>query len=390
MNIETMMAREDYYPVIQETIGRYFRKVKNLEVTVSLSEIPGGLPLRSSLRPLCISTFPLNAGMKKFLYAEYNIRKNKLKYLAAKLGVFFFTLSRQVFLDKTIYISGLPANEQDLFICPCNRTIRFYDFKKNVVDCIVKTGRRNDFMKNQVEFRKNHCHSFIPEVVEVGDDWYREKIMHGHALARVTDSQIYSRSEIQAVECIGRLIKDTASMIGIDDYWAELHKSFSLIENRLSNECGDGLKIFEEIFSDFKNIFHDRKLRIPVAVSHGDLQRGNIWVDDNGKILIYDWETAGNRSVWFDLMVFWCDMHKSAFCTDILKSLQENQKLFRFDTEPRSADDLSIISGIILLEEMLFQLSEITQLETDFQHVRLSEAAKALKNYMERTVSTWF
>lgn len=106
---------------------------------------------------------------------------------------------------------------------------------------------------------------------------------------------------------------------------------------------------------------------IPLTLTHGDLQTGNIYVDEqNKKLYIIDWETVKQKSVWYDAATVMCSTRRankfSAMINDRFdKSVQK--KLFVFDKQ--STHSMNLVAAILILEEMGFFLDEIVDLPNE-------------------------
>ena len=84
---------------------------------------------------------------------------------------------------------------------------------------------------------------------------------------------------------------------------------------------------------------------ITIGFSHGDLQPGNIWIENKTKkIYIIDWESWGERSIWYDKEVLFGGLRPGSIST-YLKNKKEG------------AD-----KNIVILEDILFQLNELNSL----------------------------
>ena len=86
---------------------------------------------------------------------------------------------------------------------------------------------------------------------------------------------------------------------------------------------------------------------IEVGLSHGDLQAGNIWIENiTEKVYIIDWESYGTRSVGYDY---------AALCRD----LRKRSGIARLASSNVTED------VVILYEDLLFKLEELISLPGD-------------------------
>ncbi|PKM71553.1 MAG: hypothetical protein CVU91_13280 [Firmicutes bacterium HGW-Firmicutes-16] len=227
MNISAMLEREPFYNVLFKTTSSYFRQVHGVEVNVGFNKTGDCKKLYLYCLPSFIAGEKITKGMREFLYSEYNIRGSLLKYLIGKLGVFAVTISHGLAANKRFYIEPSEAVKKPIFILPCNRSIRFYDFENDYVDCMVKESYRADFMENQMRFRLSNDYFFVPKVIEYGYRWYRERIMHGNPLARVRNQAAYRKGTADALAYMGVIAKDTIQYVDCGEYVRGLRDNIS-------------------------------------------------------------------------------------------------------------------------------------------------------------------
>lgn len=375
-----MVQRENFPTLILNTIKHYYKQKYNIDIELCETNRRRSADLFLYYVPLFLSTRKVSKKAKELLYAEYNIRGNIGKYILGKLLVFFVSHSKGLLASKCYKISSC-INDSEIYICPCNRTVRFYDFKKDTVDCMLKNGYSSVLMHNQITFRNSKNYSFVPPVLGSGQDWYSEKIMHGHALARVTNKQLYHLSINKAIEDIGCIVHDTIHYINNHEYAQILDSELESILLKLGFE--EGSQEVETINS-FKNILRSKievtTFKVPLCISHGDLQEGNIWVKDDGQILIYDWETVATRSVWYDPLTLFFGLHNKPYDDELGVFVRNNKQFLIYDLEKNySETELLSIEHIIVFEDMLFQLTEATQLSENYIRVRTNQIINNIK-----------
>lgn len=377
MNTKTMLSRENFLEVLLGTIAAYYRQVHGAEVTLSLKKQKGAKPLYLYYKPLFVSAFPLGKGAKEFLYSEYNIRGSILKYLIGKLGVFVITNSFGIGAAKRIYISGAEGVNTRLFISPCNRTVRFYDFEADTVDCILKEGYKPLFLNNQLDFRMNCRYDFVPKVLKRGPNWYSERIMHGHALARVRDIPTRLESFWQLESSIKQLAEDTRENLPGQAYFAGLKQQvLSLCAQLLEQSDPQGEQV-ARCLETMQTRMAGLEMTIPTCISHGDLQEGNIWASRDGRVLIYDWETCGRRSVWYDPITLHYSLHNRGPGYNLPGLLKtDTQWLMNDPQKAYTPRQLEFVCSIVLTEDILFQLQEAMQLAGGYSQKRAKEVLK--------------
>ena len=105
---------------------------------------------------------------------------------------------------------------------------------------------------------------------------------------------------------------------------------------------------------------------IPTCISHGDFQTGNIWMDETGKTWLYDWETAGRRSVWYDSAVL-CYSLRRPYGWSELAALPAPDRLLNCDRRKQYCpDEFAAIKQVILMEDILFYMEDMLELPEDW------------------------
>lgn len=375
MDSKTMLDREPFKKVLISTINEYFHNVAKKDIKAAEIQENGLTAAYVFMKPFFVSYFPFPDGLAEHLYSEYNIRGSILKYIIGKAGVFATLNSGALLAKDKIFISEEAKNE-GFFIGPCNRTIRFYYYKEEYVDIIVKKGYRNDFLANQIAFREKVDIPFIPKILEHGDNWYREAIMHGNALARVRSDRVYKQALKQVDDALQTLASYERKTVSSADYCDQLRGEAIRLAKAIDNGMADNLSaVLSELKID--------TMKVPIAISHGDLQSGNIWVERNGKTLIYDWETVARRSVWFDPTVLYRNLHSGCFAVNIYQSLNADKRIFANDInkDEYGEREYRIIEKIIVLEDLIFCLNEATQLLPEYALPRTRIVVDSFEKY---------
>ena len=249
------------------------------------------------------------------------------------------------------------------------------------VDCIVKSGFTDKYFRNQLEFRKKHSYIFMLPLLEYGDSWFREPILQGHPLARVTDSKAYKKGIDDALAGIKELAIDTYEEIDANQYIQYLKDQITEKIEKAKNI--KNITCQSEVFQmlDIVGDLDANEFIVPVCEGHGDFQTGNIWVDKNGKTWIYDWETSGKRSVWYDTAVLMYSLRRDRGWKLFVDKNDISDVLVCDKKKNYTECQFSYIKGIILLEDLLFYLDDMLELPSNwgkdiFEHniTNISEA----------------
>lgn len=363
-----MLEREPFLKILITTLESYFNVVKGKAIQVSLEKSENARKLFLYYKPSFISERFLTQEMRKFLYSEYNIRGNIIKFLIGKLGVFIITHSFGQLAKIKLYLRySEDSLGESIFISPCNRSIRFYYFEKGYVDCIVKEGYGDIYMHNQLSFRLKYRYSFIPNILTSGERWYREKIMYGNPLIRVRNQKAFLKGQTQALENLKELKHETLEFVNIAHYITHLkNEIFTLFERFPKHQ-----DIVKHSSFVCLNEFPEKRIKdcfllVPVAMTHGDFQGGNIWLTEQKEIIIYDWETNKRRSIWFDPATLFWDLHSNYNGIDLInlehRVKTDDRFLVNDENKNYSIKEKIAIASIIMLENVVFFLEDIIQL----------------------------
>ena len=360
MDIASMLKREDFYTILKNTLCTYYRRVYNSEIRVEYYPFDGSETLYIFSRLSFIARKKVPSGAKEFLYSEYNIRGNRLKYLAGKLLVFIATHSGGLGAVRKLYITEGVLGK-NAFISPQNRSIRIFDYDTMTVDCIVKDGFTTAYFANQLAFRTNYRYDFVPPLMDAGDVWFRERIMRGHALARVTDEKAYTNTEEQVVRFVSRLAQDTLTTASSCEYVRHLVESIrSGLARAESEKHITTVAAMQTVVDNIEARITD--MSIPLVISHGDLQSGNIWLETDGRVWIYDWETQKQRSIWYDSATLLFATRRAGGLERMMAS-HDAEELFACDTQTkRTPQAVRTAKDVVLLEDILFYLEDMLEL----------------------------
>lgn len=332
MKISHMLKREDFYEINEKTLERYFYKCSNgkkLYVYPALNAIICATPSKK---------------VKKYLYTEFSVNGNILKRFFIKAYCFLALNSLGLLSTKIINLPNDMTAEKMIF--PCNKKYRIFDFEKGCVDVILKEGFCNEDLLNEISFRSENKADFIPELLNVFENGYSEKIIDGFPVARA-GKRIDEYSK-KAYQLFSDYISPYNETEHVCNYALELFRKF---DKRIKKIKADGKELpygkIEKYFAFLHNKMQCDDI-ITISLSHGDLQAGNIWVENGTeKIYIIDWESANKRFVGYDKAVLFENLRK----TDGLR---------------KYVADVDYNKAIVLAEDLLFRLQEIERLPLQY------------------------
>ena len=344
MKITEMIAREDFYRINHDTLLKYYATAKRKE------------PLYIYPRLNAIIVKNPSKAVKKYLLTEYAVRGSFVKRLAANGYVNLCLSSHGVMADRRLLIPN-DANA-DTLIYPCNRKYRIFDFAHNTVTVQLKSGFPDEQLKHEISFRtRSSLPDFVPVIMTSTGTSYTERIIDGKPLARVTDG--YDQLKKQAYE-------------ELRAYTSQFDKTVTGVE--YSRMLGDQLlRMMKEIqlpYEKLVNVLSTVIRNVPevlLTFSHGDLQSGNIWVENRtNKVFIIDWESWGTRSLQYDQATLFDGLRPGDIDGYLLNA--------RINVQNKA---------LVLLEDILFQIEVYKSLPDTFGREKVIEYCRKITSWSE-------
>jgi len=347
MKIDQMQKRENFAEINKNTLGEYFSgndgEKTYLYVYPKLNAIITKKPSKQ---------------VKEYLYTEYNLRNGGIKGIIIKLYLFVMLNSFGFFSSEKIKVNA--KVKDSVLIYPCNKKYRIFRFADNEVDVIVKSGFGNRCLVNETEFRNNHKAEFILPLIKSAERKYTERIIDGVPLARLG-----TQYEEKCDEAIGmwRIYSaESRKTVTSESYVENLCKKIEDI--RVSCDKNIDVEKLNRVTDKLAEMILGSTDELETILSHGDLQPGNIWVENKtGKTYIIDWESWDIRCSWYDEALLYSEIRKEGKIQDYLKNN-------------------SYRGAAVVLEDICFRMAEINDLPEDYGinefDVFLSEVEKCL------------
>lgn len=364
MTIYEMLFREDIYGIMEKTLKEYYKQVHGVDVDVKVE--------KSVFKNYYVIYPRLGVAMARIpspsvlrdIYSQFNVQGNLLRKLVARGYITLCVLSCGLIASRTLRISKKAFKDRNVYIMPCNRKIRIFNYREGYVDAILKEGFSDNNFKNELLYRKNPKYSFIPGLIQYGERWYREAIVKGTGLVRIPEPK-YSEKVEEIKLLLKPFYEDKVHSVNASEYCKKLAE---YVESKLPvlNEIKHIVTTdyIKEVISKCLNVVKDKDSTIPVVVSHGDLQTGNILIEScSGDACIYDWETAGERSVWYDMgrfLLYSQRKDKYAYMVNHCNEPQVKDCLLTFDTDRNR--DIDFVIAVLILEELVAFTDEICDL----------------------------
>lgn len=367
MKITEMIKREDFYKTNNDTLSKYFMKKYSSSCVVYTVNTcrKSTFYVLKNLNAI-ISNKP-SRKIKDYIYTEYKVNDNFVKRLVVKVYLFLSLKFPRIFADKSIIIQcdTKLIDYNNLLIYPCNRKIRIFNFEENTVDVILKNGFSNQTIINEINFRNKYSESFIQPIMEHDDISYRELIIDGIPLARISQKLKYTNIIKISLNYMKILHEKTSKKLLIKDYINNVRKdifkllSFSMITNKVL------LENYKKIDSYIINNTNDFMTTIEIGLSHGDLQHGNVWMDRrNNQVKIIDWESTAFRSKWYDIFILNSGTRKKENLLNLFSKKEFIKSMFLLKNDR----EYIMVSNILLIEDFQYTVKEQLSLPNKFGH----------------------
>lgn len=332
MKISHMLIREDFYNILDQTLKIHFKNdkyVASFYVYPQLNAIMCATPSRK---------------VKKYIYKEYRVNTSFLKRVAIKLYCFLLMNSFGLLSRKKIKLCIKDA--KNALIYPCNKKIRIFNFKNNVVEVVPKWSFSEFDLKKEIDFRNQHCAEFIPKLLSFDNCSYTEEIIDGYPLARASSEKEEKTHQAYDLWRTYTLQYDTKTCL--NQYVLELNKQYKVEIDKLKRFKKLAYRELAQYWENLTKFLLSTNEEITLTLSHGDLQAGNIWIKNvDNKIVIIDWESFAMRSVFYDEALLFCNIRKSI---NLMEYVQE----------------IDIVKAIVLAEDFLYRLQELCELPEQF------------------------
>ena len=364
MTIYEMLFREDIYGIMEKTLKDYYEQVHGVDVDVKVekSAFKNYYVIYPRLG-VAMARIP-SASVLRDIYSQFNVQGNLLRKIAAWGYITLCTLTFGLLGSRSLKVGRRAFCDRMVYFMPCNRKIRIFNYREGYVDAILKVGFSDNNFKNELHYRENQKYSFIPGLIQFGKRWYREAIVKGTGLVRLPEPK-YSEKVDEIKALLKPFYEDGLHSVNAGDYCKRLA---DYIESKLpvlkeTKHIATTTYIKEVVNKCFSTI-QDKEATIPVVISHGDLQTGNILIEGrSGDICIYDWETAGERSVWYDMsrfLLYSQRKDKYAYMINHCNEPQVKDCLLTFDTDKNR--DMELVIAVVILEELVAFTDEICDL----------------------------
>jgi hypothetical protein len=244
---------------------------------------------------------------------EYRSNKRFLTMAAAHIYISFILVLLKLKLGR-FFLKKISLKGSDFYpiIIGGNNRLRFVDSSNSNALLIAKNSNSLLFTRNALRaYSKAQFFdsSLIPDIIPINNRVYLEKQINGLAINRLVLTN--TQNELVTAELDSFFARQQNLNRDISIYTYLRYKKFILknfLSKAKSNHSIDLYNIFNSIGNKIEQYFG--AVNISVCPSHGDLNRGNIFFDQD-KISIIDWEYFMYHYSKYDITIYKYDLrHK--------------------------------------------------------------------------------
>lgn len=350
MKISQMLHREDFYIINQKTLDKVFNsETERTELFI--------YPQLNA-----IVTRQPGKAVRQYLHCEYSVSSSNILRKVAVAGYVSACMHFcGILAAKKIVVHGSVSNE--MLIYPCNKKYRIFDFEKNIVSVRIKDGFSDVDLKREIAFRtQQKLPDFVPRLVSSDRHGYTERIIDGIPLARINEG--FDQFRDKAYALLLAYARQYSRLISVIEYSQQLKEC-------IMSACSCKVKDRQALMYVVERLTDDllSAETIELVFSHGDLQAGNIWIEKaTNQVYIIDWESWGERSIWYDRATLYDKLRPGSIVNYLKMDKPKAEK------------------AAVLLEDILFQLTELNNLPSDLGCELFSNyISQVVKSYETRT-----
>lgn len=298
----------------------------------------------------------------KFVPSLLDIYGVRSRVLPSQIARIAYISSFGILASASMSIEGIDSLGKNMIFWLRRHSIRLFDFSSGQVTCFLNDELPNDAIINSIKFRQKYNYPFLIELIDSGDNWFREKILSGTSLSKIKNAELYKQSVKLALNDIKELGRDTINYQDNDEYIDFLREDILkklLIYEKSQLINGNFLRLLLDKLC-LKAAKSDKP--VPIVLAHGDFHSNNILVDNNNHIYIIDWETNSYRSIWYDPATLLCKFKFRAGMRNLwLDSSRVQVKDAILINDQQKNYNMESVAAILILERLhgLFSLMHL-------------------------------
>ena len=241
---------------------------------------------------------------------EYRSNKRFLTRVAALLYIFTIAGILKLRLGR-FFLKDISLEGSDFYpiIIGGNNRLRFVDSSNSNALLIAKNSNSLLFTRNAL---RAYCQAnfsdldLIPQIIPINDRVYLEKQIDGLAINRIALTDAQNESVNNSLDSFFARQQDLSRDISVSTF---LRYKKSILQNfssgAKSRHISKLYKLFNSVSDKIEQYFGITE--VPVSHSHGDLNRGNVFLDQD-RVSIIDWEYFMYRYAKYDAILYKHDL----------------------------------------------------------------------------------
>ena len=305
MRIAQMKRREDFDQILIQTLARGWSEERGEAVDVSRDPLPGGQ--RFQTQPLLNAYFTatLCRAGRRFLRdgIRFTPHRMRLPVQWALSGPMTRRSALNVASKDAFWVAPPFARGETRLVIPGNQRVRVFDFDLERSRVFPKVGFSPDGMLREIALRMGPIPGpFLPILSSSAEGSYLEEaIIQGWDLNRTPPWRRPTRLRRHAQRLLARWLERTRERkrtVEVVDAAREAYlTALAAARARFPRALPDPLETWADALAERANAGSV----IDVARTHGDFQRGNIFVTRARRdVILIDWEHQGIRSMHYD------------------------------------------------------------------------------------------
>ena len=368
MRLDLLLKREDFAKTFEISFARYLFEVFNISATVNWrnnTKDSNFLLVNPKLN--VIYSKNIDRAKLKLIVSEYEYNPNLVRRFLQKIYIklSISTYFEHLFAKTRVSVSPWIENLDGICIVPGNQSIRIINLETSTCRVILKEGFSSQFIMNEIYLRQKYKFLPIPKLLNVDTQslWFEELQVSALPFNRIDNQTIKDKILLDVKKNLLKLYSETTIKIDIKNHVKALYQTCDNLITKLpeiytkldKREIRDVFILLNETVKNFP----DRT--IDLVQSHGDLQLGNILVDNNNsKLYLIDWEYTEKRSIFYDSLVLATDCRKPKGLAKRIKTILDGADLswnwcIKTDGFRLSKCELAIF----LIEDLIVRLSEL-------------------------------
>ena len=204
---------------------------------------------------------------------------------------------------------------EEVLILGGNSRMKLVDHGRGRVTTILKEGFDETLIRRELLFRESGRVAMAPPLLEVSDDRqaFVEPLLHGTVADRLLSRSRAGAALLESLDACDRLAEGMRKTVPLAEWCRAALGAAGAAAERVRDD-GSGVVRRAVDWLEWMCLWLTSEGReggreLETAVSHGDLQPGNVLVEKE-RVWLIDWERVDERVPWYDAMTLALDARR--------------------------------------------------------------------------------